>query len=119
MAGYENYAVETREIEQEIVRKGVILGIDWNDAAQVRALAREALEHHRDALRSAIGAPLDYQQQAKIDLFGLAGIMLKTMAESANHGIESHGGDAWKAFARALWAESGLPDDQPQRKSPQ
>ena len=39
---------------------------------------------------------------------GLAGIMLKTMEESAEHCIESHGGEAWKAFARALWAEERL-----------
>jgi hypothetical protein len=32
--------------------------------------------------------------------------MLKTMEESASIGIESHGGTAWKAFARALWAEA-------------
>ncbi len=43
---------------------------------------------------------------AKLDLFGLAGIMLKTMEESASVGVESHGGAAWKSFAKALWAES-------------
>jgi hypothetical protein len=31
--------------------------------------------------------------------------MLRTMEESAGIGIESHGGVAWKAFAKALWAE--------------
>ena len=44
MAGFENYAEEVREIEQEIERKGIILGIDWNDDVQVYALAREALD---------------------------------------------------------------------------
>jgi hypothetical protein len=43
---------------------------------------------------------------AKLDLFGLAGIMMKTMEESATIGIESHGGQACKAFAKSLWAES-------------
>ena len=38
-------------------------------------------------------------------VFGLAGIMLKTMEESAEIGVESHGGTAWKSFARALWAK--------------
>jgi hypothetical protein len=48
---------------------------------------------------------VDYKLLAKVDLFGLAGIMLKTMEESASTGIMSHGGGAWKAFAKALWAE--------------
>jgi hypothetical protein len=34
--------------------------------------------------------------------------MLKTMAESADHGLQSHGGEAWKAFAKALWTEAAL-----------
>jgi len=104
MAGYENYGRETREIEQEIERKGVVLGIDWSDEFQVRTLAKEALDHDHE-LKLAATSPIDYRLLAKIELFGLAGIMLKTMAESASHGIESHGGEAWKAFAKALWAE--------------
>jgi hypothetical protein len=49
---------------------------------------------------------------ARVDLFGLAALMLKTMAESADQGIESHGGSAWKAFAKALWAEAALRKQQ-------
>ena len=49
---------------------------------------------------------VDYKLMAKLDLFGPAGIMLKTMEESASIGIDSHGGPAWKAFAKALWAAS-------------
>ncbi len=45
MAGFENYTEEVREIEQEIERKGIVLGIDWDDEVQVRRLAREALDH--------------------------------------------------------------------------
>ena len=104
MAGFENYAEEVREIEQEIERKGIILGIDWNDDVQVHALAREALDCSE--LHLPTSGPIDYKLMAKLDLFGLAGIMLKTMEESANMGFESHGGPAWKAFAKALWAES-------------
>ena len=43
MTGFENYAASTKEIELQIERKGVVLGIDWNNEAQVRKLAREAL----------------------------------------------------------------------------
>lgn len=106
MSGFENYAKDTTEIEREIERKGIILGINWADAAQVRLLAREALEHLQEEVKISASNPLDFNQLAKVDLFGLAGLMLKTMTESANYGIESHGGDAWKAFAKALWAEA-------------
>ena len=108
MAGFENYGEEVREIEQEIERKGIVLGIDWNDQVQVRALAREALDHATDEMHVPAAGPVDYKLMAKLDLFGLAAIMLKTMEESATVGVESHGGTAWKAFARALWAELRL-----------
>jgi len=108
MAGYENYGESTKEIEQEIERMGIVLGIDWTDEHQVRTLAREAVNHLQDDLKAAASNPHDYKLRAKIDLFGLAGIMLKTMTESAENGLQSHGGDAWKAFAKALWAEAAL-----------
>lgn len=105
MAGFEHYAADTREIELEIERKGIILGIDWTNDAQVRTLAREALADATHKMHISTSSPVDYKLMAKLDLFGLAGIMLKTMEESATVGIESHGGTAWKAFAKALWAE--------------
>jgi len=106
MAGFENYSQEIREIEQEIERKGIALGINWDDDAQVRSLAREALDHAAGDMKISATCPIDTRLMAKLDLFGLAGIMLRTMEESATVGIESHGGPAWKAFARALWAEA-------------
>lgn len=114
MSGFENYPQGTREIELEIGRKGIILGIDWKDEARVRALAREALDHLQDDVKKVAAGHGDPELRAKVDLFGLAGLMLKTMAESAGEGIESHGGDAWKAFSRALHAEMGRADIPPQ-----
>lgn len=98
----ENFAEETAEIERELERKGIILGIDWNDAAQVQELARQAFHCHLGDAGCEIDEPL---QRARVELFALAQLMLKVMAKSAAHGIESHGGPAWKAFARALWRE--------------
>lgn len=106
MSGFENYARNTSEIEHEIERKGIALGIDWHDEVQVRILAREAFDHVAADVKLDASAPVDYRRLAKLELFGLAGIMLRTMEESAENGVESHGGDAWKAFAKALWAES-------------
>jgi len=108
MAGFEDYAKDAQEIEAELVRKGIALGIDWSNDGEVRALAREALNHQAGDTGISTSAPIDYRKMAKIDLFGLAGIMLKTMEESAGYGFESHGGPAWKAFAKALWAEAGM-----------
>lgn len=108
MAGFDHYAQDSSEIESEIIRKGIILGIDWSDQAALRALAKEALDHLATDVSIAASAPVDYKLMAKVDLFGLAGLMLKTMTKSASQGIESHGGPAWKAFAQALWAENEL-----------
>jgi len=108
MAGFEDYDRNTRDIEREIERKGIILGVDWGNQTQVRALAREALEHAAEEVKRASFDPTDRRLMAKVELFGLAALMLRTMAESADLGIESHGGPAWKAFAKALWAEEAL-----------
>lgn len=105
MSGFENYANEIREIELEIERKGVILGVDWNDAAQLRALAAEAVRHSAAETLALEYGREDFQEIAKLELFGLAQLMLQAMQESAIDDIERHGGPIWKAFARALYAE--------------
>ncbi|MBU1237513.1 MAG: hypothetical protein KJ634_08430 [Gammaproteobacteria bacterium] len=104
---FENYAEEARRIETEIIRHGIALGIDWDDDVAVRALAREALAYHPDGEKVSRGDTPTHR--AKVELFGLAQLMLTVMAESAGEDIETHGGPVWKAFGRALWAESGLP----------
>jgi hypothetical protein len=105
MAGFENYVEEAREIELEIERKGIALGIDWTNDVQVRALAKEALDQSAAEIKLAASSPIDRKLMARVDLFGLAGVMLKTMEECAGVGFECHGGPAWKAFGKALWAE--------------
>jgi len=105
MAAFENYAAEAQRIEREIERHGTMLGIDWNDQAAVHALAREALACHPGTEPCIPDTP---EKLVKIELFGLAQLMLKVMTESAGENIQTHGGPAWKAFARALWSESGL-----------
>ncbi|MBI4997570.1 MAG: hypothetical protein HZC22_11885 [Rhodocyclales bacterium] len=106
---FEHYAEEARRIEQEIVRQGIVLGIDWQDAVAVRTLAREALAYH-----PADGEPVSLgdapEKRAKLAMFGLAQLMLKVMAESAAENVTTHGGEVWKTLGRALWAESGQVD---------
>lgn len=105
MSGFENYAGEAVQLEREIERKGVILGIDWNDAAQVRELARQALDCKLGEAGCRSDDPRD---RSRIELFGLAQLMLTVMKESASADIHTHGGAAWKAFAHALWKEHDL-----------
>ena len=102
MANFEDFRGEVQEIEREIARYGVVLGIDWADELSVRALAREALACRTPEL------PESPESRAKLELFGLAQLMLKVMTESAVENAEVHGGAVWKAFGRALWQESGL-----------
>lgn len=106
---FEHYAEEARRIESEIARHGIALGIDWENEVEVRALAREALTYHPDAA-SKVSPGDTALWRAKIELFGLAQLMLKVMAESAGENIETHGGPVWKALGKALWIESGMPD---------
>jgi hypothetical protein len=94
-----------KQLESEIEHMGVALGIDWNNEVQVRALAREALNHSRETLEAYSLHHDDYQAKAKATLFGLANIMMEIMAKSAGKGIHTHGGTAWKAFSKALVSE--------------
>jgi hypothetical protein len=122
MTEFEDYAQGLKDIELEIQRKGIVLDIDWKDAAQVRALAREALERLPSQVDRVAGSPENHRLMAKVELFGLAGLMLRVMEESAGLGIERHGGEIWKTFARALWAEKQrrqtLVDAPPARLEP-
>lgn len=115
MPSFENYAEEARQIEEQIVRHGIALGIDWDDEASVRALAREALAfHHAGTPVTVDTSPLG---RAKTELFGLAQLMLTVMAESADDDIETHGGPVWKAFGRALWREAPPPSADPSHQN--
>ncbi len=100
MSGFENFSREAEQLELEIVRKGIALGIDWDDAAEVDALAREALACHPGQPACDFSHP---RQHARHELFGLAHLMLKVMKESALENIQTHGGPVWKIFGGALW----------------
>lgn len=105
MSGFENYFQEAAALELEIERKGVALGIDWNNPLQVRALAQDALSH-KPRSELPIFEQLPIEERARIELFGLAQLMLTVMRESAEQHLETHGGPVWKIFSRALWQEA-------------
>ncbi|MBT0962752.1 hypothetical protein [Denitromonas iodatirespirans] len=101
MSGFENYREDTAALEREIEVRGIVLGIDWHNTAEVMALAREALASSPAHVEALVRDP-DPKLKAKGELFALAVLMLQTMAESASIGIHSHGGSAWKALGHAF-----------------
>lgn len=105
MSGFGNFARTAHEVEQEMLKRGVLMGLDWSDATRLRQLAREALGggpvHIAALLRDT-----DPALRAKGQLFALAALMLRTMDSSARTGVHTHGGPAWKAFGRALYEEA-------------
>lgn len=104
MSEFENYASEAAQLETEIARKGIILGIDWNNAGEVHALARRMLSSHTTLqLDHPAHSP---QGMAMLEMAGLSQLMLKVMENSAGDGIITHGGPVWKSLGRALWEES-------------
>ncbi|MCB1957523.1 MAG: hypothetical protein KDG55_17720 [Rhodocyclaceae bacterium] len=106
MAGFEPYSRDAREIEREITIRGLALGIDWNDAGVVRALAHELVSGGADQVQALARDP-DPRRRAKGELFAFAILMQRTMAESAAQGIHTHGGEVWKALGRAIYEASG------------
>ena len=98
------FRAHTEEIGHQIASLGVGLGIDWDNEAEVRTLAREAIDHAQATVNSA-GVSKEGSALLKAELFGLAALMLKNMQESAERGYLTHGGASWKAFAKALWQE--------------
>ncbi len=104
MAEFEDQQGDAAQISREIAGKLVALGVDWNDPEEMRALAREALDFRGSSQKRflASGEPVS---RLKLELFGLIGLMLKTMEEGASFGGHIHGSEVWKAMARALWDE--------------
>ena len=107
MASFENYPEASKQICLEIERKFVSLGVDWRDEFALRNLAVQVMAQDPAAGYSAVltGDRADILKE----LYGLVGIMLRTQEESAAGGSELSGTDAWKAFARALWAVKEYP----------
>ena len=103
MSGIEDYPRETAELELALTRKGIALQIDWDNPVQLRQWAREALDYKLVDHALPHDDPL---QEAKLEFFGIAQLMLLVMTESAGEGIETHGGKHWKAFGQALWMEA-------------
>ena len=107
MSGFEHFSENAAELEHEIAVRGVVLGIDWDDPAEVRALAREALAGGAGHTSGLLDSD-ELESRARGELFALAVLMLRTMEESADTGVHTHGGRVWKSFGKALIEEASL-----------
>lgn len=103
MAQFEDQQGDAQQISREVARMLIALGIDWNDSAAMRDIAHQALAFRVERG----GESAEPLPRAKLELFGLIGLMLKTMEEGAQFGGHIHGSEVWKAMARALWDEKG------------
>ncbi len=100
---------EGNELELQIERTCLALGLDCHDDYQVRMFARDVLQNI-DRLRKAAREG-DMEARIKVELYGLAMLMHKT--NSATFGtnymnqlakVTAHR-SAWAAVAQALWNE--------------
>lgn len=105
MSGFGHFARDAEDLEREIVRRGIALGIDWDDAAGLRHYARDALQRSPEFNLDKLHSP-DPRQKMLVELYALSILMLRTMKESAEQGVHTHGGPVWKAFGKALIEES-------------
>ncbi|MBL8447097.1 MAG: hypothetical protein JNJ44_06750 [Zoogloeaceae bacterium] len=102
--GIEFFARNAEDLEHEIAKLGVVLGLDWADVPALRSLAREALDGGAGHVQDLVRSP-DPSRHAKGELFAIAVMMLRVLEESAEEGIPAHGGPCWKAFGKALYQE--------------
>lgn len=104
MADLEKLAAEAKQIEAEIVAKGKLVGIDWGNETAVRNLAKQSLASPDATL--PIGFSMSSPEgMAKIELLGLAQMVLKVLQQGDGEDLSGLGGPAWSAFAKALWTE--------------
>lgn len=105
MSGFGHYARTADDLEREIYKRGLALGLDWDDQARMRELARQALSCKQGGVVKLLRSPIR-QEKLTGELFALSELMLNTMRQSAQIGVHTSGGRAWKAFGRALYQES-------------
>lgn len=100
---------DEHEIEVEIERKCLALGLDCTDEYAVGLLARELL-HHIETLRKAAHDG-DMHARIKVELYGLAMLMHMTNRQTFGPGYMiqlkslSKSESAWAAIASAIWNE--------------
>ena len=108
MSQIENHHDEVSEIETQMMRHMIALGLDWHNEAVMVQLAAEC-KAFGPGQASAAYASHDRTQKTKAELFVLASLMLKTMENAAGDNRFVHAGEVWKAFGKHLYDGYPLP----------
>lgn len=103
MSQIENHWDEVAQIETELMRKMIALGLDWHDEPAMKQLAAECKVFGPAAVKAAYASG-DQQQITRAKLFSLASLMIRTMENATLEGRDVHGGEVWKAFGRHLYS---------------
>lgn len=102
MSQIENHWVEVSQIETELMRHMIALGLDWHDEAAMTQLANEC-KVFGPANAQAAYAAHDQRLITKAELCGLVSLMLRTMENAARETRDVHGGEVWKALGKHLY----------------
>jgi len=102
MSQNENHWYEVYQIEIELMRHMVALGLDWHDEAAMTRLASEC-KAFGPADAQAAYVSKEQRLITKAELFGLVSVMLQTMESAARERRDVHGGEVWKALGKHLY----------------
>jgi hypothetical protein len=102
MSQTENHWQEIAEIETEITRLMIALGLDWHNEFDMLQLATECKIYGPTHAQAAY-ASHDRHSITKAELFGLISIMIRTMESAAREGRDVHGGEVWKAIGKHFY----------------
>lgn len=102
MSQIENHWDEVAQIETQLMRKMIALGLDWKDPTTMRQLASECKVFGPADVESAYSSK-DQGRITRAEIFSLASLMMQTMENATLESREVHGGEVWKAFARHLY----------------
>lgn len=103
MSQIENHRNEVSQIETELMREMIALGLDWHDDAAMRKLALEC-KAFGPADADAAYASNDSKRITRAKLFALVSLMLRTMESAALENRDVHGGEVWKSFGKHLYS---------------
>jgi hypothetical protein len=103
MSQTENHWEEVSQIETELTRYLIALGINWHDDAAMSQLVSECKVFGPSNAQAAY-ASKDRRNISKAALFGLISVMFRTMESAARDKRDVHGGQVWKAFGKHLYA---------------
>lgn len=111
MSGFGHYDRTVAELVKEIAICCLLLNLDWTDEAQVRTLVDESLNCASEQ-HLAMLCTKDERTKSRGKLFALLTLLLDTMRQSAQAGVQvtGTGSDLWQALDRAFTEAYGWLD---------